>query len=56
MRQHRFLTRTVMSISQGFAPPQNVFHPRFIVQFFTPITPRLVIEEIKKKRQSHDTP
>ncbi|MBN1121964.1 MAG: geranylgeranyl reductase family protein [Anaerolineae bacterium] len=56
MKQHRFLTRTVMSISQGFAPPQNVFHPRFIVNFFTPITPRLVIEEIRKKRQNNDTP
>jgi geranylgeranyl reductase family protein len=56
MRQHRFLTRTVMSISQGFTPPQNVFHPRFIVNFFTPITLRLIGEEIRKKRQNNDSP
>ncbi len=42
MRQHGFLTRTVMSIAQGFWPPQEVFHPLFILQFFTPISPRLL--------------
>lgn len=44
MRQHRFLTATVMEIAQGIAPPQRVFHPLFILQFFTPISPRLALE------------
>lgn len=44
MRQHKFLTATVMEIAQGIAPPQQVFHPLFILQFFTPISPRLALE------------
>ena len=46
MRQHRFLTRAVMEMAQGVAPPSTVFHPLFILQFFTPLSPRLLIEEI----------
>lgn len=45
MRQHKFLTRSVMKVAQGIAPPSSVFHPLFILQFFMPITPRLLIEE-----------
>lgn len=48
MRQHRFLTRAVMETAQGIAPPSSVFHPLFIVQFFMPISPGLVIEEAGK--------
>jgi geranylgeranyl reductase family protein len=48
MRQHAFLTRTVMSIAQGFWPPQEVFHPLFILQFFMPVSPRLFAEGISQ--------
>lgn len=44
MRQHEHLTATVMKVAQGMAPPGDVFHPLFILQFFLPITPRLILE------------
>ncbi len=46
MRQHRFLTDKVMVISQGIAPPQDVLHPLFVLQFFMPLSPRWMIEQI----------
>jgi len=48
MRQHRFLAQKVMGITQGFTPPQNVLHPLFILQFFTPLTLQLVLQELRK--------
>jgi hypothetical protein len=44
MRQHDFLTGKVLKINQGFAPPQDILHPLFILQFFTPLSPRLLGE------------
>jgi geranylgeranyl reductase family protein len=52
MRQHRYLTRSVMNMAQGFWPPESVFHPLFIVQFFMPVTPRLVGEAVRALRGS----
>lgn len=46
MRQHKFLTTTVMKIAQGIDPPANVYHPLFILQFFLPVTPRLIAETV----------
>ncbi len=48
MRQYRFLAGTVMEIAQGIAPPAKVFHPLFVLQFFMPISPRLVAGEASK--------
>ncbi len=48
MRQYRFLTRTVMEIAQGIAPPYKVFHPLFIVQFLMPFSPRLIGEQVSR--------
>ena len=48
MRQHRFLTRSVMNMAQGFDPPESVFHPLFILQFFMPLSPRLIGQEVQK--------
>jgi geranylgeranyl reductase family protein len=48
MRQHRFLTATVMKIAQGIEPPGRVFHPLFILQFFLPVSPRLVADGMRK--------
>ncbi|HLV43397.1 MAG TPA: geranylgeranyl reductase family protein [Aggregatilineales bacterium] len=42
MRQHHFLTKTIMKIAQGLAPPSSVLHPLFVAQVFLPITPRLL--------------
>ena len=44
IRHYRFLARTALSITQGFTYPQMVFHPLFIIQFFMPISPRLLLE------------
>ncbi len=52
MRQHRHLARTAMGIVQGMTPPQDIFHPLFILQFFTPISPHLISSEIKKLRRN----
>lgn len=41
MRQHRFLTGTIMKVAQGLAPPASVLHPLFIAEVFLPVTPRL---------------
>lgn len=38
-RQHHFLAEQVIKINMGFAPPQQIFHPLFILQFFTPLSP-----------------
>nr|MBN1228438.1 NAD(P)/FAD-dependent oxidoreductase [Anaerolineae bacterium] len=54
MNVHPFITRTVMAIAQGFAPPQDVFHPKFVMQFFVPISPRVIAEgyrHIKRSQQ-----
>lgn len=48
MNQHRFLKRAVLSIAQGLKPPRNVFHPLFILQFLMPISPRFVVQEMRK--------
>lgn len=53
MRQHRFLTRAVMEMAQGIAPPSTVFHPLFVLQFFMPLSPRLLIEEVGRQLR-HD--
>jgi geranylgeranyl reductase family protein len=44
IRQYRFLARTTLGITQGFTSPQMIFHPLFILQFFIPISPRLLFE------------
>lgn len=44
IRQYRFLARTSLSITQGFADPQMVFHPLFMLQFFMPISPWLLVQ------------
>jgi geranylgeranyl reductase family protein len=48
MRQHRFLTRTTMRVAQGLEPPQNVFHPLFVLQFFLPVAPQYAVEQIRR--------
>jgi geranylgeranyl reductase family protein len=50
MRQHHHLTRSVLNMAQGCWPPESVFHPLFIAQFFMPITPRLVGDALRAIR------
>ena len=45
MRQHKFLTTTVMKIAQDRPTGQRV-PPLFILQFFLPVTPRLIAETV----------
>jgi geranylgeranyl reductase family protein len=37
MSQHRFLAKTTMRLTMGYAPPWAVLHPLFILQFFLPL-------------------
>jgi menaquinone-9 beta-reductase len=48
MTQHDFLTRITFKITQGLQPPQDVFHPLFILQFFSPISPRWAARTLRK--------
>jgi flavin-dependent dehydrogenase len=55
MNCHPFLTRTVMNMAQGFEPPQHVFHPLFIAQFFMPVPIGLLRGEVGRLiRQSRN--
>jgi geranylgeranyl reductase family protein len=56
MKQYRFLTRTVIKIAQGCDPPLKVFHPLFILQFFMPISPQWVWQQIKQLFDAHKEP
>jgi hypothetical protein len=47
MTQHDFLKRITFKITQGLQPPQDVFHPLFILQFFTPISPKWVARKLR---------
>jgi flavin-dependent dehydrogenase len=46
MRQYAFLTGRVVNIAQGIEPPQRIFHPLFILQFFMPFSPGLVVNQV----------
>jgi len=46
MSQYGYLAGRVVNISQGFELPQSIFHPLFLLQFFTPISPGLVARGI----------
>lgn len=48
MSQHDFLSRVTFKITQGLQAPQDVFHPLFILQFFSPLSPRWVAGQIKQ--------
>lgn len=48
MNQHDFLTRVTFKITQGLQAPQDVFHPLFILQFFSPISPRWAVQQLRK--------
>ncbi len=48
VNQYEFLARSVLRIAQGFMSPQSIFHPLFILQFFLPISPRLIAQQIRR--------
>jgi geranylgeranyl reductase family protein len=54
MSQHDFLGRLTLKISQGLQPPQDVFHPLFILQFFSPISPRWAARELGKLMRGYN--
>lgn len=43
-RNHRHMTRIVLNIAQGSLAPQAVFNPLFMLQFFIPITPPVMLD------------
>jgi flavin-dependent dehydrogenase len=47
VNQYGFLAKSVMQITQGFQSPQSIFHPLFILQFFMPVSPRLIAQQIR---------
>jgi hypothetical protein len=47
VNQYGFMAKSVMQITQGFQSPQSIFHPLFILQFFLPISPRLIAQQIR---------
>ncbi len=38
-KQYRFIGERVMKIGLGLEPPQKIFHPLFILEFFMPLSP-----------------
>lgn len=52
MGQHDFLAHVTFKITQGLQAPQDVFHPLFIAEFFSPISPRWALRQLRKLAQS----
>ncbi len=50
MQQHGFLKRITFRLTQGLQPPQDVFHPLFILQFFTALSPLWVVRQLARRR------
>lgn len=48
MTQHDFLAHVTFKITQGLQAPQDVFHPLFIIEFFSPIAPRWALAQLRK--------
>jgi menaquinone-9 beta-reductase len=44
IRHQRFMARSVLKMTQGMEAPQQIFHPLFILQFFMPISPALLLD------------
>jgi len=55
MKQHKFIGNTVAEISQGVTSASKVFHPLFVAEFLTPVSPRWALGKLGSAVMRNDS-